>query len=129
MPAPLIPPSRTEPALDLRFGARPKWAVACLPERNLVKSPTSDAKAAAGAGPHPLMDWSASTPAERGPAATAALHSARRASLASPAASTPPLSAAGARMPPPSAGRTLSSHLRRPHVQYFLGFPAGVVPP
>ena len=53
----------------------------CLPERNLEKSPTSAAKAAASANPHPLIDWSASTSAERGPAATAALYSARTASL------------------------------------------------
>ena len=74
------------------------------------------------------MDWSASTSAERGPAATAALYSARTASLVSSAASTSFLSAASARMPP-SAGRMPSSHLRKPYVQYFRGLPAGVVPP
>lgn len=101
----------------------------CLPERNLEKPPTSDAKAAASANPHPLIDWSASTSAERGPAATAALYSARRSSRVSAAASTSFLSAASARMPPSSAGRTLSSHLRKSYVQYLRGFPAGVVPP
>lgn len=100
-----------------------------MPERNLEKSPTSDAKAAASANPHPLIDWSASTSAERGPAATAALYSARRASLVSSAASTSFLSAASARMPPSSAGCMPSSHLRKPYVQYFRGLPAGVVPP
>ena len=38
-------------------------------------------------------------------------------------------SAASARMPPSSAGRMPSSHLRKPYVQYFRGLPAGVVPP
>ena len=73
--------------------ASPRVAGA-VPERNLEKSPTSDAKAAASAKPHPLIDWSASTSAERGPAATAALYSARRSSRVSAAASTSFLSAA-----------------------------------
>ena len=47
----------------------------CLPERNLVKSPTSAEKAAASAKAQPLIDWRAATSAAIGLASTAALYS------------------------------------------------------
>lgn len=85
----------------------------CLPERNLVKSPTSAEKAAASAKAQPLIDWRAATSAAIGLASTAALYSESRSARASAAASTSFLRAASVRTPPSSSGLTLSSHLRK----------------
>ncbi len=122
---PLIPPRRTESALDLCFGARPV-AGRHLPAGAEPREVADLGREGGGsANPHPLIDWSASTSAER---RGDVLYWARRAFLRLVCCPTSFLSAASARMPPSSLGCMPSSHLRKPYVQYLRGLPA-VVPP